>query len=249
MQRRPIPFSSKVLSGVPGIVLPLAMVVALGCGSEGTQAGGADTGTAAGDTAASAGETPAGLTPDPEPGVLEDALVRALDEQLTVWKRPDGSRIHIAHCRSAKGGCRARIEALAELLVDAGRKHAVDPFLLAAMAIRESGLHPEAVGIRGSGGILQLHPHGVGADVRIVRDARYRRQCRTKPAACQGPVIDIGAKHLAEWIEHCGELRTALGGYNSGKCQINNYPRKVLTVREKLETYARREIVESDQKG
>lgn len=231
------------------MALPLAVMAAAGCESEGAAKPDAGVDTAETSASEQHEQQAPGLTPNPEPEVLEDALVRALDEQLTVWKRPDGSRIHIAHCRRAEGGCRARIEALAELLVESGRKHDVDPFLLAAMAIRESGLHPEAVGIRGSGGILQLNPRGVGHSVRIVRDARYRRQCRDKPDACQAPVIEIGAKHLADWIEHCGKLRQALGGYNSGECQVNNYPRKVLTVREKLQKFARREIVESDQTG
>ena len=88
------------------------------------------------------------------------ALERAFDARLTIWTRPDGARVHAYHCRSAAGGCRARIHHYAERIAEFSSEEQVDPFLVAAIVLRESGLNPFAEGTAGERGIVQLHPEG-----------------------------------------------------------------------------------------
>lgn len=158
-------------------------------------------------------------------------LADALDARMTL---PNG-RHHVVHCRTAPGGCSARVGRFARMFVDSGARHRLDPYLLAAIAVRESGLDPSAVSHVGAAGILQLHPRGVGARVPFVRSERVRRRCLDQPGACQAPVVDVGAEHLAGWLEACEDLEAALGGYVSGRCDGSpNYSRRVLQEAKRL---------------
>jgi hypothetical protein len=169
------------------------------------------------------------------------ALARALDERLTVWQAGD-RRVYVRHCRSSRVDCRARLVAFARILTSAGYQHGVDPFLLAAMALRESGLNPFAEGSLGERGIVQLHPRGVGSRVRFVRSEGYRRRCERREDACQGEVVDEGAAHVASAIERCGTVEAGLGAYNSGVCQVTAYSERVLESRIELLRLAKADI-------
>lgn len=172
---------------------------------------------------------------EPSRAQLSRRLSERLGERLTVWSRPDGSPVYVSHCRTAPGGCEARIRALSALLVDAAANQDLDPYLLAAVALRESGLHPGAVGPAGEAGIVQLHPRGVGAGVRYVSDADYRAVCAARrPAACQKVVVRTGARHLSDWIASCGSVEAGLGGYNRGRCGTTPYSGRVLAEHARL---------------
>lgn len=164
-----------------------------------------------------------------------DRLQTALERRLTVWRTREGNRVYVRYCRASRPGCEARIAALSRLFVSVGRRHGLDPYLLAALAIRESGLSPFAEGGIGERGIVQLHPRGVGRRSRFVRSESYRRLCRNRADACQQEVLEIGAEHLQAWIARCGSLNAGLGGYNSGRCDGNpDYTRRVLRELERL---------------
>lgn len=178
------------------------------------------------------------LQRDRERVVLE--LARALDARMTVWKRADGSPIHVAHCRALDEGCRARIVAFARMFADAAMEHDLDPFLIAAVAVKESALSPLATGPRGSAGILQLNPRGVGRDLRVVRSPHYRAWCaRHRVDACQAEVVDRGARHLSQWIHLCEDVAAGLGGYNTGQCGRIGYSRRVIHIQKELMDLAR----------
>ncbi|MBX3247362.1 MAG: transglycosylase SLT domain-containing protein [Myxococcales bacterium] len=166
------------------------------------------------------------------------ALARALDARLTVWSS-GGRRVYVHHCRRAQVSCRARVVALARVLAQIGTDRGVDPFLLAAMALRESGLNPFAEGSAGERGIVQLHPRGVGSRVRFVQSEGYRARCARTPTACQEEVVDAGAQLMANAMTRCGTVADALGAYNSGVCQTTAYSRRVLEEREQLLTLAK----------
>lgn len=163
-----------------------------------------------------------------------ERLARAIDARLTVWTTPDGREIHVSHCRHIRGGCRARLVTFARWMVQVADEHGIDPFLLAAVAVRESGLDPFAHGPAGERGIVQLHPNGVGAHVRFVRSEAYRKSCRHKTGACQLEVLEAGARLIADSIEQCGSEAAGLGAYNSGVCGANAYSRRVLEERDRL---------------
>jgi hypothetical protein len=148
-----------------------------------------------------------------------------------------GVTVPIYHCRQAREGCDERLTEFAHYLVDAGAKNNIDPWLLAAMAFRESGMNPWVVGAVGELGILQLHPKNPRVkSVRFVRDAYYRQRCRKEAGACQREVVDRAAEILARSLAMCdGDLYGALGAYNSGKCGGNkSYADRIMIERDKL---------------
>lgn len=179
---------------------------------------------------------PGAAQPDPGAAPADasvTALARALDRRMTVW-RTDRRVVYVRHCRSASGGCRERIATFARLIGDASERHGLDPFLLAAVAVRESGMDPTAAGAAGERGIVQLHPRGTGARVRYVRSEAYRRYCARRPDACQDEVLDAGARLLARSIDRCGGVRAGLGAYNRGECGETDYARRVMSERQRL---------------
>jgi hypothetical protein len=151
--------------------------------------------------------------------------------------RRTGRTIPALHCRHAVGGCEQRLGQFARYLVSAGQTHGLDPWLLAAMAFKESGFNPFAMGSVGELGILQINPGRRDArQVRFIRDQWYRNRCRKEPGACQQEIVNHAAQVLARSVELCkGDLEAALGAYNTGRCNGNKrYTQRVLTEIEEL---------------
>lgn len=165
-------------------------------------------------------------------------LQQAMRFRVTVHKnKRTGRALPIYHCRQATEGCDRRLLEFAHYLIDAGERFGIDPWLLAAMAFRESGMNPFAVGLVGERGILQLHPKNPRTkSVRFVRDEWYRQRCRKQTGACQREVVDQAAQILASSLDKCGgDLKKALGMYNSGKCGGNaRYSARILAERDAL---------------
>jgi len=174
------------------------------------------------------------------PSPAARALARAFEARMTVWRRPDGSRVLTRRCREGPVDCAARLRRFAEMIVRAARRHDLDPFLLGALAWRESGLDPAALGRRGEAGLVQLHPRGAGRDMRYVRDVAYRAACQAELDACQGPVLERGASTLSRAIAECGSLESGLGAYATGHCTDRaSHATHVLEERETLRRLAR----------
>ncbi len=164
------------------------------------------------------------------------ALARAIDARLTVRESRSGKPIHVQHCRASDGGCRARIATLARLITEASNRANVDPFLTAAIAMRESGLNPLAVSPVGARGVVQLNPRYRGKTVPFVYNERYRDQCSGRPGACQREVLDAGLG-LYKWaVSRCGgDVEKGLAWYNSGRCdKRNGYAASVLRERRRM---------------
>jgi hypothetical protein len=151
--------------------------------------------------------------------------------------RRTGRTIPAIHCRHAAEGCEQRLGQFARYLVSAAQNHGLDPWLLAAMAFKESGFNPFAMGAIGELGILQINPGRRDAkQVRFIRDEWYRNRCRKQPGACQQEVVNHAAHVLARSVALCkGDLEAALGAYNTGRCNGNaRYTKRVLTEVEEL---------------
>lgn len=164
------------------------------------------------------------------------ALARAIDIRLTVSQDRSGEPVHVQHCRTSDGGCRARIAALSRLITEASNRAGVDPFLTAAIAMRESGLNPLALSPAGARGLIQLNPRYRGKTVPFVYNARYREKCGRRPGACQREVLEAGLG-LFDWaVERCGgDVKRGLAWYNSGRCDSRNgYAGSVLRERRRL---------------
>ena len=148
-----------------------------------------------------------------------------------------GRTIPAFHCRHAAEGCEQRLERFARYLVSAGQRHGIDPWLMAAMAFKESGFNPFAMGSVGELGILQINPGRRDArQVWFIRDEWYRNRCRKEPGACQQEVVNHAAHVLARSLELCkGDVEAALGAYNSGRCNgSKRYTKRILTEVEEL---------------
>lgn len=164
------------------------------------------------------------------------ALARAIDARLTIHENREGDPIHVQHCRIVEGGCRARVATLSRLITEASNRVGVDPFLTAAIAMRESGLNPLAVSPVGARGVVQLNPRYRGKTVPFVYNERYREQCARRPGACQREVLDAGLG-LYKWaVSRCdGHVERGLAWYNSGRCdKRNGYAASVLRERRRL---------------
>jgi hypothetical protein len=130
--------------------------------------------------------------------------------------------------------------AFATLIVELAEEHDVDPLLIAAMALKESGLDPSALGRRREAGIVQLHPRGAGRGVRYVQDAAYRARCQSRVDACQREVLVRGITTLVRGMAECGGLRGGLGAYASGHCTTSvRYIERVLEERGRLRRLVR----------
>ena len=164
------------------------------------------------------------------------SLARAIDARLIVREDRAGKPIHVQHCRVVDGGCRARIAALSRLITETSNRAGVDPFLTAAIAMRESGLNPLAVSPVGARGVVQLNPRYRGKTVPFVYNEAYRSKCSRRPGACQREVLEAGLG-LYRWaVERCGgSVQKGLAWYNSGHCdKRNGYAASVLRERQRL---------------
>lgn len=159
-------------------------------------------------------------------------LSRDMRDVMTYpYSKAIGRPQYVYHCRKAPGGCEARLLALAGIFVAAGVIFGVDPWLLAAMAFRESGLNPWAKGEGGELGVLQLHPKRADTRrLRMFRSERYRERCQKAVDACQVDIVATGAAILRRAYEACGKrFRCALCMYNTGKAHDRcDYSERVL---------------------
>jgi Transglycosylase SLT domain len=175
--------------------------------------------------------------PTPEPG-LPALLQKAMRARISIsTNRVTGQSIPAFHCRHAKEGCEQRLAKFAEYLAQAGTNAGVDPWILTAMAFRESGFNPFAMGSLGELGILQLHPKNPRSKhVRFIHDQWYRKRCQREVGACQQEVVERAAQLLARSVEQCGgDLKDALGSYNTGRCGGNSrYAKRILGERKAL---------------
>jgi|GEM_PF-2139177 len=174
---------------------------------------------------------------------MDAALIQeALRSRLTVHvHQRTGERTATKHCRHAAEGCDTRLAEFSKYMLESSEQYGLDPWLLAAMAFRESGLNPFAVGTRGEKGILQLHPKNKRAQtVRFVQDATYRARCQREAGACQREVVERAAFILASSLNKCGrDLEKALGMYNTGRCGGSlTYAKRVLAERARLMSLA-----------
>lgn len=146
-------------------------------------------------------------------------LEAALLAFLTVWVTPSGEPVYAKHC-GPPHKCEDYVRRFVEDVRYASAWHDVNPWTLAAIAVRETGLNPNRVGRIGERGEFQLNPRN-----RANRDAlRYHRREQALRAA----------QLLSEYTEWCGSETLGLGAYNTGKCVRTRYARRVLQWRSKM---------------
>ena len=112
------------------------------------------------------------------------------------------------------------------LIVDAGTRYGVDPSLVKAVVLAESGMNPTAVSRSGAQGLMQLMPFT--AKELNVTDSFDPAQC-----------IDGGTRYLAKMLKiFNGNRRLALAGYNAGPNRVK--PRMRVPDIPETQTYVER---------
>lgn len=97
-----------------------------------------------------------------------------------------------------------------DLFVQAGRRHGVDPELLAAVADAESGYDPTAVSHAGAQGLMQLMP-GTAAGLGV-----------TDPFD-PTQAVDGASRLLAGHLDQFGSTELALAAYNAGPGAVTRF--------------------------
>ena len=120
-----------------------------------------------------------------------------------------------------------RAREIAAHLINAAKLHDVDPFLLTALAYRESTFDQAAVSAEASFGLLQVNVRGWG------REALHR--CLVRPGECLWWQAFYGAHAFSHYKRKCGTEGRALTAYRTGRCgPPGPEAMKVLDVRRQL---------------
>jgi hypothetical protein len=112
------------------------------------------------------------------------------------------------------------------LIIKAAYAHGVDPALIKAVVLAESGMNPQAVSRSGAQGLMQLMP-ATAAELGVF-DAFDPEQC-----------IDGGTRYLRKMLDmFSGDTRLALAGYNAGPTRVLRT--KAVPAIEETQTYVTR---------
>ncbi len=98
----------------------------------------------------------------------------------------------------------------------------MDPFLVVAVAFRESSFREKVKGKRGEVGLMQVLPYG--ALTRTITK-------ESKPIEVRAN-IRIGIGHLNYWQKKCGDkdMATWISAYNIGRCTKTDYAKRIMSV-------------------
>ncbi len=89
-------------------------------------------------------------------------------------------------------------------------KYGIDPKLVRAIIMVESGFNPRAVSRKGAKGLMQLMPETARRyGVRNIFDPEEN--------------IEAGVRHLRELIDRFGDVRLAVAAYNAGPKAVERY--------------------------
>ncbi len=100
----------------------------------------------------------------------------------------------------------------------------VDPFLVAAIAFKESSFRAKVEGKRGEVGLMQIMPRS--------ELTRSITRLKKKDLVAARANIRVGIGHLNYWRSRCGEDRQDvwLSAYNSGECKRSDYAKRIRRV-------------------
>jgi soluble lytic murein transglycosylase-like protein len=123
--------------------------------------------------------------------------------------------------------------ALAAIFWDESRKANLDPYLVAAVAQKESDFRIGLLGSRGEVGIMQ----SFASDWRTANGLRASYACRETTEKLRKDAlaaIRCGVRELAAHIKQCdGDVARGLSSYNSGNCDSEaglGYAKRVLRI-------------------
>jgi soluble lytic murein transglycosylase-like protein len=109
--------------------------------------------------------------------------------------------------------------AFAEPLTRAAKAAALDPNLVASVALQESAFNPLAVSAVGARGLLQIMP-AIGAEL-----SRAAGRPRFDPSDLFDPETNatLGSRHLSDYRRRFGSIPRALAAYNGGPSRVERW--------------------------
>ena len=113
---------------------------------------------------------------------------------------------------SSQSLSRKESEALIHMIVlQAAGRYQVDPALIKAIIMAESGYNPKAISRKGARGLMQLMPRTAEAlGVKDVFDPEHN--------------INAGVRYFKQLLKQFnGEIRLALAAYNAGSSKVRQY--------------------------
>lgn len=156
-----------------------------------------------------------------------DNIARAIEKRHRIpWYEKQGKVKHWHACRTAPGGCAVHVLAISGYIVEAARKNELDPYLLAAVAWKESRFVAYATGDVKERGVFQIHPK-----TRSNFEFLANPACEKKQGQCQQEVVDYGAQLLVRYSDRCGSLDGGLSAWNTGRCESETGAKYAASVR------------------
>lgn len=105
---------------------------------------------------------------------------------------------------------------LAEQKASVALEGSVDPFLLLAIARKESQFNPKAISIANARGLLQLNPETAKKLAAVTEDQLF------DPATN----IELGAKYVRQLLRLLGSTPLAVAAYNAGETPVQNWMKR-----------------------
>ncbi len=127
----------------------------------------------------------------------------------------------VPHWKSEAAATRA--EQYATIIVEESQavQPPIDPFLVAAIAFKESSFRAKIKGKKGEVGLMQIMPRGA-----VTRTITKERMTDVRSN------VRVGIGHLKYWQKECGpdKMDVWLSAYNRGKCKRTKYAKRVRRV-------------------
>jgi hypothetical protein len=128
-----------------------------------------------------------------------------------------------------------QVAAFAPQIEAAARRHGVDPDLLAVMILLESNGNPDAESPSGARGLLQLMP----ATAEHIARERALSEHEVERLWDPDYNLDLGAWHLAQLLDHWGEIELAAAAYNGGSKLVERWTAGDAELSPETEAYKR----------
>ena len=151
---------------------------------------------------------PLELLPEPEPVLPERGVVSVLPD---VEPPSTGTEAMTASTSGAHGAMVHEPIPFHGIIVQVAGRYEVDPHLIRAIILAESGYNPKAKSKRGARGLMQLMPTTAKSlGVENVFDPEEN--------------IDGGVRYFRSLLDRFdGDVRLALAAYNAGSRHVRNY--------------------------
>lgn len=123
-----------------------------------------------------------------------------------------------------------------DLIITHAGKYNIDPYLVAAVMLQESGGQPDVVSVSGAIGLMQIMPNdGIASSFMCANGPCFAERPSTQELLDPEFNINFGTRMLAGHIEKYGSVRDALKAY--GPYDVGYYyADKVLAIYDSIRT-------------